>query len=87
MSMIAGFAVVVTEAYIAFWKRVHAINFGVYGATMVGKTTLSYQMRTRGEVQTIQERTVGLHRPTRKVIKLEGDVHTIRSSDIGGKRS
>jgi len=85
MSMIAGFAVVVTEACIAFWKRVHAINFGVYGATMVGKTTLSYQMRTRGEVQTIQERTVGLHRPTRKVIKLEGDVHTIRSSDIGGE--
>tara|TARA_R110000744_G_scaffold548_5_gene2072 strand:- start:1128 stop:1787 length:660 start_codon:yes stop_codon:yes gene_type:complete len=85
MSMIAGFAVVVTEACIAFWKRVHAINFGVYGATMVGKTTLSHQMRTRGEVQTIQERTVGIHRASRKVIKLEGDAFTIKSADIGGE--
>jgi len=85
MSMIAGFAVVVTEACISFWKRVHAINFGVYGATMVGKTTLSHQMRTRGEVQTIQERTVGIHRASRKVIKLEGDAFTIKSADIGGE--
>tara|TARA_R100001443_G_scaffold53457_1_gene65077 strand:- start:5873 stop:6535 length:663 start_codon:yes stop_codon:yes gene_type:complete len=85
MSMIAGFAVVVTEACISFWKKVHAINFGVYGATMVGKTTLSHQLRTRGEVPQINERTVGLHRPTRKSIKLHGDMHTIRSSDIGGE--
>jgi|TARA_R100000479_G_C6389882_1_gene204618 hypothetical protein len=85
MSMLAGFAVVVTEAAISFFKRIHAINFGVYGATMVGKTTLSHQLRTRGEVQTITERTVGLHRATRKTIKLDGDAHTIRSSDIGGE--
>ena len=80
-----GFAILVGEAMIGFWKKIHAINFGVYGATMVGKTTLSHQLRTRGEVQQINERTVGLHRPTRKTIKIDGDMHTIRSSDIGGE--
>jgi GTPase SAR1 family protein len=46
-----GFAILIGEAMIGFWKKVYAINFGVYGATMVGKTTLSHQLRTRGEVQ------------------------------------
>ena len=85
MSVMTGFAILVGEAMIGFWKKIHAINFGVYGATMVGKTTLSHQLRTRGEVQQINERTVGLHRPTRKTIKIDGDMHTIRSSDIGGE--
>ena len=80
-----GFAIIVGEAIIGFWKKVHAINFGVYGATMVGKTTLSHQLRTRGEVPTIQERTVGLHRASRKTIKLDGDSHTIKTADIGGE--
>ncbi len=40
MSVMAGFAILITEAVVAFYKRVHAINFGVYGATMVGKATL-----------------------------------------------
>ena len=85
LSVMTGFAILVGEAMIGFWKKIHAINFGVYGATMVGKTTLSHQLRTRGEVQQINERTVGLHRPTRKTIKIDGDMHTIRSSDIGGE--
>lgn len=80
-----GFAILVTEAVVGFYKKVHAINFGIYGATMVGKTTLSYQLRTRGEVPQINDRTVGTHRPTRKNIKLDGDSHTIRSADIGGE--
>ena len=46
MSLMTGFAILVGEAIIGFYKKVHAINFGVYGATMVGKTTLSYQLRT-----------------------------------------
>ena len=80
-----GFAILVGEAVIGFWKKVHAINFGVYGATMVGKTTLGHQLRTRGEVPQVNERTVGLHRASRKSIKIDGNVHTIRSADIGGE--
>tara|TARA_R100000231_G_scaffold113726_2_gene84503 strand:- start:1272 stop:1925 length:654 start_codon:yes stop_codon:yes gene_type:complete len=80
-----GFAILVGEAVIGFWKKVHAINFGVYGATMVGKTTLSNQLRTRGEVPQITERTVGRHRASRKSIKIDGESHTIRSADIGGE--
>ncbi len=33
MSLMTGFAILVGEAVIGFWKKVHAINFGVYGAT------------------------------------------------------
>ena len=71
MSVLAGFAIVITEAMLAFYKRIHAIQFGVYGATMVGKTTLHHQLRTRGEVPEIKGRTVGLHKGTRKTIKIE----------------
>ena len=34
-SILTGFAVIMMEAGVAFYKRIHAINFGVYGATMV----------------------------------------------------
>ena len=67
--MMTGFAILVGEAFISFYRKVHAINFGVYGATMVGKTTLSNQLRTRGEVPQINERTVGLHRASRKTVQ------------------
>ena len=53
MSIMTGFAILVGEAVLGVYKRLHAINFGVYGATMVGKTTLSQQLRTRGEVPQI----------------------------------
>jgi hypothetical protein len=85
MSLMTGFAILVGEAILGFYKKVHAINFGVYGATMVGKTTLSHQLRTRGEVHQINERTVGLHRATRKNIKIDGNSHTVKSADVGGE--
>ena len=85
MSLMTGFAILVGEAIIGFYKKVHAINFGVYGSTMVGKTTLSQQLRTRGEVPQINKRTVGRHRASRKNVKIDGDSHTIRSADIGGE--
>ena len=85
MSLMTGFAILVGEAVIGFWKKVHAINFGVYGATMVGKTTPSHQLRTRGEVPQINQRTVGRARATRKNIKIDGNSHTIKSADIGGE--
>ena len=56
MSIMTGFAILVGEAVLGVYKRLHAINFGVYGATMVGKTTLSQQLRTRGEVPQINQR-------------------------------
>ena len=85
MSILAGFAIVVTEAVVSFYKRLHAIQFGVYGASQVGKTTLHHQLRTRGEVPDIKKRTVGLHKGTRKTIKVEGEVHTVKSADVGGE--
>ena len=85
MSVFAGFAIVLTEAAVAFYKRLHAIQFGVYGATMVGKTTLHHQLRTRGEVPEIKHRTVGRHKGTRKVVKIDGDSHTVKTADIGGE--
>ena len=85
LSVLAGFAVVCIEATVAFYKKVHAINFGIYGATMVGKTTLHHQLRTRGEVPEIRNRTVGKQRASRKTIKLDGDTHTLKTADMGGE--
>ena len=76
MSLMAGFIVVVAESLGRLWNRVHSVPFGVYGATQVGKTTLHHQLRTRGEVPDITNRTVGKERATRKAIKLDGECNT-----------
>lgn len=67
------------------WNRMHSIPFGVYGATKVGKTTLHHQLRTRGEVPEIKNRTVGRERASRKYVKLDGDAHTVKTADVGGE--
>ena len=85
MSLMAGFIIVVAENLGKLWRRVHSVPFGVYGATQVGKTTLHHQLRTRGEVPDIQNRTVGRERALRKTIKIDGDVHTVKTSDVGGE--
>ncbi len=85
MSLMAGFAIVVVEAVGKLYSKLHAINFGVYGATQVGKTTLHHQLRTRGDVPTIKERTVGLKRATRKYVKIDGNAHTVKTADVGGE--
>lgn len=85
MSVFAGFAIVLVEAAGSLWKKFHAINFGIYGASKVGKTTLHQQLRTRGEVPEIKERTVGLHKPLRKFVKMDGNAHTVKMADIGGE--
>jgi GTPase SAR1 family protein len=85
MSIMTGFAILITEAVFGLYKQLHAINFGVYGSTMVGKTTLSQQLRTRGEVAQVNDRTVGIHRASRKSIKIDGESHTIRNADVGGE--
>jgi len=85
VSVVAGFAIIVTEAVFSLWKKVHAINFGIYGVSKAGKTTLHHQLRTRGEVPNISKRTVGLHRATRKLVKIDGDAHTLKTADVGGE--
>ena len=72
-TLLTGFAIITAEAAAAFYRRIHALNFGVYGASKVGKTTLHSQLRTRGEVPVIKDRTVGLKRATRKVVKIDKD--------------
>ncbi len=81
----AGFAILLVEGLNKIYQRVHSINFGIYGASKVGKTTLHHQLRTRGEVPTILNRTEGRHRATRKFIKLDGTGHTVKTADIGGE--
>jgi len=68
---------------------------GIYGASMVGKTTLDRYMTTPGEMEAIsdEERTnhtkiFGRHilpKATRKRISWRGDRRVVFSSDIGGE--
>tara|TARA_R100000742_G_scaffold4237_1_gene1450 strand:- start:2740 stop:3411 length:672 start_codon:yes stop_codon:yes gene_type:complete len=85
MSVMAGFVILVAEGVAKMWNRMHSIPFGVYGATKVGKTTLHHQLRTRGEVPEIKNRTVGRERASRKYVKLDGDAHTVKTADVGGE--
>ena len=85
MSVMAGFAILVVEGLNKIYQRVHAINFGIYGASRAGKTTLNHQLRTRGEVPDIRHRTEGLQRASRKYVKLDGDAHTVKTADLGGQ--
>ena len=81
----AGFAILLVEGMNKIYQRLHSIPFGVYGASKAGKTTLHHQLRTRGEVPTIVERTVGTEKASRKYVKLDGDAHTVKTADIGGE--
>ena len=85
MSVMTGFVIICIEQLGLLWKKINPHAVGVYGATQVGKTTLHHQLRTRGDVPEIKERTVGRERALRKTIKIDGDQHTIKTSDIGGE--
>lgn len=71
-------------------------RMGIYGPTMVGKTTLDQYMTTPGEMADIEERTdhaarlVGgghvLPKATRKRIRWQGEKRVVHSSDIGGQQ-
>ena len=84
-TLLTGFAIITAEAAVGLYRRIHAINFGVYGASKVGKTTLHKQLRTRGEVPNIKDRTKGLGRASRKIIKIDKDSRTIKTADVGGQ--
>jgi len=85
MSIMTGFVIVCLEQVGLLWKKINPHPFGVYGASQVGKTTLHHQLRTRGEIPQIVDRTVGLDKPKRKTIKIDGDQHTIKTADVGGE--
>lgn len=71
-------------------------KIGIYGSTMVGKTTLDRYMTTPGEMEDIpdEERTQHfklltkylLPKPTRKRITWEGQKRLVHSADIGGEQ-
>ena len=85
MSIMTGFVIVCIEQVGLLWKKINPHAFGVYGASQVGKTTLHHQLRTRGDIPQIYDRTVGLDRAKRKTIKIDGDQHTIKTADVGGE--
>ena len=68
---------------------------GIYGAGMVGKTTLDRFMTTPGEMEDISEEERTLHRkmlgkykmpkPTRKRVSWKGHKRVVFSSDVGGQ--
>ena len=70
---------------------------GIYGAEMVGKTTLDRYMTTPGEMEEISEdertkhfRIPGMNRfllprPTRKRVSWKGEKRVVYSADIGGE--
>tara|TARA_R100000908_G_C3755902_1_gene150460 strand:- start:4899 stop:5615 length:717 start_codon:yes stop_codon:yes gene_type:complete len=68
---------------------------GIYGAGMVGKTTLDRFMTTPGEMEDISEEERTLHRkmlgkykmpkPTRKRVSWKGHKRVVYSSDVGGQ--
>ena len=85
MSLMAGVAVICADAAVGLYNRFHAFPFGIYGAAKVGKTTMHHQLRTRGEVPEIKKRTEGLQRASRKMVKIDGDVRTLKAADVGGQ--
>ena len=96
MSAIAGSALVGGMVWAKeLWNYWKPRRVGIYGPSMVGKTTLDRFMTTPGEMEPIPEeertshyRILGKHllpKPTRKRIGWQGDRRVVYSSDIGGE--
>ena len=91
-SALMGAIVYGREAYRYLKPR----RIGVYGPTMVGKTTLDIFMRTPGEMEAIEDRTMHpkrllhgghvLPNATRKRIRWQGEKRVVHSADIGGQQ-
>jgi len=90
-SVLVGAALYGQALYNAWKPR----RVGIYGTSMVGKTTLDRYMTTPGEMEEIpeEERTTHfkmlgrfvLPKPTRKRISWKGEKRVVFSSDIGGQ--
>jgi len=71
-------------------------RIGVYGPTMVGKTTLDRYMTTPGEMEDVENRTLHpkrllggghvLPRGTKKRLRWEGERRVVQSADVGGQQ-
>jgi len=93
-AVLVGAALYGKELY-DYWKP---RKVGIYGPTMVGKTTLDMYMTTPGEMEELgdDDRTkhfkqlLGskyvLPHPTRKRVKYEGKKRVVHSADMGGER-
>ena len=42
-TLLTGFSILAAEAMAKAYQRIHALNFGVYGASKAGKTTLPWE--------------------------------------------
>jgi len=90
-SALVGAAVFGQSLYNSWRPR----RVGVYGAAMVGKTTLDRYMTTPGEMEEIgdEERTSHMKilgrylmpKPTRKRVSWKGQKRVVYSADIGGQ--
>ena len=79
----------------ALWNSWRPRRVGIYGAGMVGKTTLDRIMTTPGEMEDISEEERTVHRkmlgkykmpkPTRKRVSWKGHKRVVFSSDVGGQ--
>ena len=79
----------------ALWNSWRPRRVGIYGAGMVGKTTLDRFMTTPGEMEDISEEERTMHRkmlgkykmpkPTRKRVSWKGQKRVVFSSDVGGQ--
>ena len=79
----------------ALWNSWRPRRVGIYGAGMVGKTTLDRFMTTPGEMEDIPEEERTMHRkmlgkykmpkPTRKRVSWKGQKRVVFSSDVGGQ--
>jgi GTPase SAR1 family protein len=79
----------------ALWNSWRPRRVGIYGAGMVGKTTLDRFMTTPGEMEDIPEEERTIHRkmlgkykmpkPTRKRVSWKGHKRVVFSSDVGGQ--
>ena len=98
MSVMGGSALVGGMVFAReLWHYWKPRRVGVYGPTMVGKTTLDRYMTTPGEMEEIgldertkQFRVPGLNRfllpkPTRKRVSWKGDTRVVYSADLGGE--
>jgi len=69
---------------------------GIYGASLVGKTTLDRYMTTPGEMEDIPEEERTRHykllsqyilpKPTAKRVKYDNHTRLVHSSDMGGQK-
>jgi len=98
MSFLGGSALVGGMVFAKeLWHYWKPRKVGIYGPTLVGKTTLDRYMTTPGEMEEIseEERTTHLKipginhfllpRPSRKRVSWKGDNRVVYSSDLGGE--